>query len=191
MTSHRIRTLIVFAVGACLGAVAHAVLSHSAQPVNAQVAKAAPDAQKLAAEIKTIQGKLPSQSHTMQDVSYHFGNLWFAGQHENWPLAKFYWEETDSHLNWAVRVIPVRKDNAGKDVKLGEILEAFENGPLKQLGEAIATHDKAGFEKAYRDSLTTCYDCHKAADKPYLRPQVPTRPESPIVNFNPSADWPQ
>ena len=45
----------------------------------------------LAAKVKTVEGKLPSQSHTMQDVSYHFGNLWFAGQHENWDLAEFYW----------------------------------------------------------------------------------------------------
>jgi len=174
-----------------LGAAAQAILSKSAQPVHAQVTKSVPDVPELAAEIAAIKGKLPSQSHTMQDVSYHFGNLWFAGRHENWPLAEFYWSETRSHLHWAVRVIPVRKDNAGNDVHLGEILEAFENGPLKQLGQAITTHDKAGFDKAYRVSMATCYDCHKAADKPYLRPQIPTQPESPIVNFDPAADWPK
>ena len=80
----------------------------------------------------------------MQDVSYHFSNLWFAGKHKNWDLANFYWSETRSHLHWAVRIIPVRKDNAGAEIKLVDILEGMENGPLKQLGEAIAAHDDCG-----------------------------------------------
>ena len=82
----------------------------------------------LAAEIETIKGKLTDQSHVMQDVSYHFSNLWFAGQHENWDLANFYASETKSHLHWAVRVIPVRKDNAGREVDLLPILQGMENG---------------------------------------------------------------
>lgn len=191
MTPNGLRTSVVLVIGLGLGMAAHALLFHTAQPVHAQVAKSAPDVQTLAARVKTIEGKLPSQSHTMQDVSYHFGNLWFAGQHENWPLAEFYLSEAKSHLHWAVRVIPVRKDNAGNDVHLAEILEAFENGPLKQLEESITAHDKNAFKKTYRESLATCYDCHKASDKPYLRPQIPTAPESPIVNFDPAADWPR
>ena len=35
-----------------------------------------------------------------------------------------------------------------------------------------------------------CYACHKAVDKPYLRPQVPTEPASRIINFDPKANWP-
>ena len=127
----------------------------------------------------------------MQDVGYHFSNLWFAGQHENWDLANFYWSETRSHLRWAVRVIPKRKDNAGQEVDLIAILAGFENGPLKQLQEAITGHDKAAFEKTYRTSMETCYSCHKAADKPFLRLQIPTRPETPIMNFDPHANWPR
>ena len=38
--------------------------------------------------------------------------------------------------------------------------------------------------------LTVCYSCHKAADKPYLRPQVPTEPATRLINFDPKADWP-
>jgi hypothetical protein len=145
----------------------------------------------LAAEIATIKGKLPSQSHAMQDVSYHFANLWFAGQHENWDLAEFYWAETLSHLNWAIRIIPLRKDNAGRDVDVKAILEGFANGPLKELHDSIAAHDKAAFTDRYRTTLESCYSCHKAADKPFLRPQIPDRPESPLINFDPNATWPR
>jgi len=46
----------------------------------------------------------------MADVGAHFTNLWFAGDHANWPLAQFCLDETKSHLRWAVRIIPKRKD---------------------------------------------------------------------------------
>ena len=191
MASAGFRTLVVLLIGVVVGAAGHVFLSDSTQPALAQAAKSAPDLADLAAEIETIKGKLPSQSHTMQDVSYHFCNLWFAGEQENWALAEFYWEETLSHLHWAVRVIPVRKDNKGNPVDLRPILEGFENGSLHQLHDAIVAKNKATFEKQYRTSLETCYGCHKASDKPYLRPQIPERPETPIINFDPQATWPQ
>jgi hypothetical protein len=73
-------------------------------------ADVAADMTALKADIARLKGIVPDQSHAMKDVAYHFANLWFAAQHENWPLAEFYWAETRSHLRWAVRIIPVRKD---------------------------------------------------------------------------------
>ena len=49
---------------------------------------------------------LPDQSHVMKDIAYHFSNLWFAAQAQNWPLAGFYLNETRSHLKWAVSPAP-------------------------------------------------------------------------------------
>src|SRR3954471_23300093 len=191
MSSRAFRNFAIFALGACVGATAYAVLSNADHTAIAQAAKATPDLQSLAAEIEAIKGKLPDQSHVMQDVSYHFSNLWFAAQQGNWPLAKFYLDETRSHLRWAVRIIPKRKDNAGQEIDLQSILQAFENSPWKQMDDAIVAKDKAEFEKKYRFALKTCYPCHKAADKPFIRPQIPTRPETPIINFDPAAKWPQ
>jgi hypothetical protein len=91
----------------------------------------------LAAEIKALRELIPDQAHIMADVGYHFTNLWFAGEAENWPLAAFYLGETKSHLRWAVRWKPIRKDNAGRDVNLPNILEAFENSQLTQLQQAV------------------------------------------------------
>src|SRR5271154_6766011 len=101
--------------------------------------------ENLAARVKALEDLLPSQSHLMADVGDHFTNLWFAGQAENWPLADFYLGETRSHLHGAVRRIPVRKDNTGHDVKLEDILQAFENGPLKPLKGAIDGKDRPAF----------------------------------------------
>ena len=33
-----------------------------------------------------------------------------------------------------------------------------------------------------------CYSCHTAADKPYLRLQIPTEPASRIINFDSEAN---
>lgn len=150
-----------------------------------------PTLQSLTAEIESIKGRLPDQAHAMAYVGYQFSNLWFAGQKANWPLADFYWKETKSHLNWAVRIIPKRKDNAGREIDLVAILQALENTPLKQLGDAISAKDKSNFDNAYRATLEGCYACHKASDKPFIRPQVPSQPDANIVNFEPTADWPK
>jgi hypothetical protein len=146
--------------------------------------------ENLLPRVQALEGLLPSQSHMMADVGDHFTNVWFAGRAHNWPLADFYLSETRSHLRWAVRRIPIRKDNRGQDVNLVKILEAFENAQLTALKQAIDRKDSSGFETTYKESLTICYSCHKAADKPYLRPQVPTEPASRIMNFDPEASWP-
>lgn len=194
-----VRPLGMLCLGAALGvALSFALgdprglfLAQAKDAPEKNVAPKLPDAAALAAELETIKGKLPDQSHAMADVGYHFTNLWFAGKKENWPLAEFYWKETKSHLAWAVRIIPKRKDSAGKEIDLGAILKSLENSPLKQVGEAISAKDRKAFEKAYRFTLEGCYACHKASDKPYIHPQVPTAPEAQIVNFDPKADWPK
>jgi hypothetical protein len=187
----RVMALLLLSIGACLGAALYGVLSPSAAPAVAQAPSDEPRVRDLVSELETIKGKLPDQAHAMQDVGYHFTNLWFAGQHKYWELANFYWLETRSHLRWATRIIPVRKDNAGNDVDVQAILQAFENGPLKLLAEAIAAKDVAAFEKEYRSALEGCYACHKASDKPFIRLHIPTQPEAAIINFNPDARWPK
>lgn len=137
--------------------------------------------------VKTLEDKASDQAHAMVSVAYHFDNLWFAGGHENWPLAQFYWNETRSHLRWAVRIIPVRKDSAGAEIKLTEILDALENTPLAKLQATIDRQDRDAFDAAYKETLEGCYACHKAVEKPYLRLQVPTHPAEPMIQFEPDS----
>lgn len=161
-------------------------LAQAQQPVRQKT-----DLATLHVEVERLKQVVPDQAHAMQDVDYHFTNLWFAANQSNWELAQFYFNETRSHLRWAVRIIPVRKDNAGREVKLQDILESLENGPLKQLDESIKTKDREKFVAAYDFTLTNCYGCHKAVEKPYLRPRIPDHPSSAMMNFDPNATWPQ
>jgi len=191
MIHDRVHSLGLLLAGGVLGAAGYAFFTGGEPAARAAAEKPAPTLESLAADVEVLKAKATDQSHVMKDVSEHFGNLWFAAQADNWPLADFFLSETHSHLKWAVRVIPKRKDNAGKEVDLVSILQAVENSPLKQLEVAVKAKDKVAFEKAYRFMIEGCYSCHKAADKPYLHPQIPTRPETAVLNFDPKADWPK
>jgi hypothetical protein len=191
MKTRNLTSLMLLAGGTLIGTAGHSLMSVATSKALAQPAAPGLDAAAIAAELEAIKGKLTDQSHVMTDVAYHFTNLWFAVQGGHWDLANFYATETRSHLHWAVRVIPKRKDSAGKEIDLEALLQAFENAPLKQVQDAIAAKDKTAFEKAYRFSLETCYACHKAADKPFLRPQIPTAPAVSNINFDPAATWPK
>jgi hypothetical protein len=174
------------AAGVLIGVVAsQGSRVHNSQSAQADDAVGAPSAALAAvqSDIETIKGKLSGQAHVMMDVAYHFRNLWFAAQRGNWPLAEFYFNETRSHLRWAVRVIPVRKDSLGRDVQLGPILEAFENSDLKLLEDALKAKDREEFVAAYERALTGCYTCHQASDKAYLTLKVPDHPAEALVEF--------
>jgi hypothetical protein len=139
----------------------------------------------LKADVERLKGMLPDQAHAMKDVGYHFANLWFAAQHKNWPLAEFYWAETRSHLRWAVRIIPVRKAPQGQDIRLTDILDPIEQTALEEVHKTIREQSGEQFPKAYQQMLESCYGCHVAVGKPFLRLQIPRQPEVPIIRFEP------
>jgi len=162
------------------------VAQSPATPGAKESAGAASELASLRAEVNRLKGVVPDQSHAMKDVAYHFANLWFAGQKANWPLAEFYWSETRSHLRWAVRIIPVRKDPQGNEIRLTEILDPIDQTQLQHVGDAIKAGDSAKFVESYQQMLESCYACHLTAGKPFLRLQVPQRPEVPIIRFEPA-----
>ncbi|HLY10740.1 MAG TPA: hypothetical protein VKW04_15665 [Planctomycetota bacterium] len=145
----------------------------------------ADDLTALRADVARLKGLVPDQSHAMADVGFHFTNLWFAGQNENWPLATFYSDELRSHLRWAVRIIPKRKDAEGREIDLGGILGGLETSTLKDLAEAIKAKEKEKFVAAYKAQMEGCMACHRATNKPYLRLHVPERPDAGIIEFRP------
>ena len=108
----RVVAVSVIALVAGIGAgLAHRVAEPAEQGGSADQAA---EIARLKDEVERLKGMVPDQSHVMKDVAYHFSNLWFAGQAQNWPLAAFYLNETRSHLRWAVRVRPVRQTTAGQ-----------------------------------------------------------------------------
>jgi hypothetical protein len=142
----------------------------------------------LKAQLDALQHLVPDQAHAMADVDYHFSNLWFAAQNANWPLAEFYLGETRSHLNWAVRIRPVRRLSSGREFDLRSVLQGVEASGLADLKGAIGKQDRKGFEAAYRETIAQCHGCHTAAEKPYLLPHVPESPATRMIELRPKGN---
>jgi hypothetical protein len=144
------------------------------------------DAGEPQMDLRTIVERLPDQAHVMTDVAYHFANLWFAADKQNWPLADYYLRQTRAHLKWAVQIHQVRKLSDGTSVDLKAILAAVDKSSLAEVGKAIADKDAVKFKAAYRQTLGGCYTCHAASERPYLRLQIPTAPSASNINFDPN-----
>ena len=145
----------------------------------------------ISADVAHLKETQPSQSHTMMDVGFHTANMWFAAQARNWPLTRFYFNETRQHIRWTIRVRPIRKDPNGQPVDLKSIFDAIDSSTFETLKDAIEQKDAAAFNAAYTRTLESCYACHKACGLPFLRPMVPTMGPQPIINLDPAARWPE
>ena len=139
------------------------------------------------ADVERLKTLVPSQSHSMADVGYHWANLWFAAEQHNWPLAEFYFNESRQHIQWTIRIRPIRKDLEGRDVDLKTIFDAVDTSTLAAVKLAIAEKDRVKFVSAYKVALDGCYSCHKASGKPFLRPIVPRAPGQAILDFAPDS----
>ena len=184
-----IRKLYSLVVGAALAGLLIFVWH---RPAHAQQREGAPDpAATMQADVAHLKELVPPVSHPMIDVSYNASNLWFAGQKKNWPLAAYFLGETRNRMRWAIRLNPAPKGPTGEVVDMKATVDGIENGSFATLKQAIDNKNSAAFETAYKHMLEDCYSCHKAANRPYLRPMIPTAPPQTIINYDPAASWPQ
>jgi hypothetical protein len=133
----------------------------------------------------------PNLSHVMADVAFQYANLWYAGEAENWPLARFYYNETRGRIRWFLRLSPTAKTPDNEVVDLAGIFDGVDTSSLADVRKAIEAGDRVAFERTYRVMLESCYSCHKSVGRPYLRPMVPTEHPQSIINYSASADWPR
>jgi hypothetical protein len=176
-------------VGAALGGAAADYVFRSRTTANPGAQGV--DLQALQADVERLKSLVPTQSHAMVDVGYHWANLWFAAQQLNWPLARFNFNEARQHVRWTVAIRPVRKGPDGQDVNVQSIWDGIEPSSFAAVDIAIDQEDFAEFEKEYRAAVETCYSCHKSVGLPHLRPAIPTAPATTVINFDPKAVWPQ
>jgi hypothetical protein len=191
------RSLIILACGFLLGVVADRMGATSAiaPVVAAQQARGAappPTLESLAADVAQLKAITPSNSHIMMDVQFHWTNLWFAAQKKDWAFAQYQFNEMRGHIQWLMRKSPTIKsqvDNTDVDVK--SIFDAIDTSSLADVKTAIEKKDSVRFAAAYKTMEESCYSCHKAVGRPYLRPQIPTAPAQTVINLDPNATWPE
>jgi len=186
------RVLSLLACGAVIGGLLTSQHQRSAVVTLAAQGQPPADLAALQAELAAVKSIAPTQSHVMADVAIQFGNLWFAAQRKNWPLATYYLGETRGRLNWAVRINPtVKAQVTAEPIDIKGIFDGVDTGAIAPLRATIDKKDSVQFVAAYKVMLESCYACHKSIGRPYLRPQIPTATTQPIINVDPAAAWPQ
>jgi hypothetical protein len=193
---------IVLACGIAIGAILATAAGSSAAaqgqaPAPAGRAAAAPppppDMKTLAADVERLKALVPSNSHIMMDVQWHWTNLWFAGQAKNWSLAAYQFNEARGHIQWLIKKSPIIRSSGPnrEDVDIEGIFGGIDTSSLMDVKTAIDMKDSAKFATAYRTMLESCYSCHKAVGRPYMRPMIPKTQVQAILNMDPNADWPK
>ncbi len=183
--------LTALVLGAIVGgmAVEYWLTTRAVSPAVAQTT-AAPSAD-VVADVARLKSLLPTQSHIMIDVAYHWANLWFAADKKHWLLARYLFDEARQSVRWAVLLRPVRKLPDGGTVDVKGIFDGIDPSAFATVQLAIEDKDSAAFAMAYKQALEACYACHKAIGRPELRPMIPTAPPTTILNFDPNAKWPE
>jgi hypothetical protein len=125
--------------------------------------------------LKKLEAASPGVGQLMTEAELHFAKLYFAGQARNWDLARFERGELEEALLTATALRPEERG-----VNISGIMDAFTNGPLKSMQEAIDVYDQPMFRKAYQDSVMMCNACHNATGRPFIVITVPTNP--PVFN---------
>ena len=185
-----IKALVVFLCGALIGGLVVWRISALGQTSTKDQAKAETpkiDLTALNNDVARLKSITPSNSHIMEDVSFHYSNLWFAGQKKNWPLAMFYYNETRNHIRWLLQKNPTTKTPEGEVVNLQGIFDGLDTSSLATLKKSIEDKNIDEFTQAYKLMLDGCYSCHKSAGRPYLRPVIPTVPPQSIISYSPEA----
>jgi len=77
------------------------------------------------------------------------------------------------------------------DVDVKSIFDAVDTTSLADVKAAIEKKDSVRFAATYKKMLESCYSCHKAVGRPYLRPQIPTAQAQTVINLDPNATWPE
>jgi hypothetical protein len=188
-----LKTVLVFVCGILIGGLVVWKLTALGQATAKDQAKTETpnvDLTALNNDVARLKSITPSNSHIMEDVAFHYSNLWFAGQKKNWPLAMFYYTETRNHIRWLLQKNPTTKTPQGEVVDLQGIFDGIDTSSLQMLKKSIEDKNIDEFTPAYKLMLESCYACHKSAGRPYLRPMVPTVAPQSIINYSPEASWP-
>ena len=178
------KQLVALVIGAIIGGMAVEYwLTRQVERPAAQTS--APVSGDVAADVASLKSVLPTQSHTMTSVGYHWANLWFAAEKRNWPLARFFFDEARSHMRWTILIRPVRQLPDGGTVDVKALFNAYDISALAAVQLAIEDESHETFVETYKQALAGCHQCHVASAKPYLRVIIPSVPPSTLITFDP------
>ncbi len=105
----------------------------------------------------------PGLGRLMPEVSRRYWVLYYAALGGNWELAAF-------QLRQIVHLFQIGSTTRPK---MAKHLEAFRVGTLEPLAKTIEEHDAQGFERTYREGITSANHFHGILKHPEVRWRLP------------------
>lgn len=115
----------------------------------------------------------------MVETGYRYGELYWAGQDQNWEYASYQLEKIRTAIANGVERRPRRAASA-------RMIE----GALEAVEGAIEAGDAAGFASAVTTLTSTCNACHRAEQVPFIQVRPPAQRASPVYLTPPAAPEP-
>src|SRR5690606_30885844 len=112
---------------------------------------------------------VPGFGEFMNTIQLHHAKLWFAGNNENWALAKYEIDEMKETFDDLEKYVTDRPE-----VKQIPMISPA----LDSMEQAIASQKQGRFQSAYLLLTNTCNNCHRATDHAF---NVITMPSAPPV----------
>lgn len=133
----------------------------------------------LRQEVNSLHNSMPGLGEYMTSIQLHMAKLWYAGKASNWRLMDY----EEGEVAEAMECASNASDTAGiQNVNVHGVLESLEHSVVPPIKESIGKHDQTSFLKSYKILLSTCNDCHRAADHSFIRITIPE--SAPVSNQN-------
>ena len=130
---------------------------------------------ELEKQVKQLEMAMPGAGEVMSATQLHFGKLSYAVDAKNWKLAAFEIDEVKENIEKAAAMRP--EENG---VRLGGVVDAFEQTQIARLSAAVERHDPAEFRWGYVEAIEVCNSCHRVTGRPFIVIIEPTGP--PVSN---------
>jgi hypothetical protein len=144
----------------------------------------ATSAAALEAQISQLKAAIddlkPGLGEIMGVIQQHHAKLYYAGAKANWPLADYELSEIEESLDDAVKFNPTFKG-----APVADLVPSLTKASLAEVHKAIEKKDKRSFLEAYNALSSSCSNCHKAANHPFVQIQVPTDAQFSDQKFTP------
>ncbi|HSI76694.1 MAG TPA: hypothetical protein VK957_12390 [Lunatimonas sp.] len=121
-------------------------------------------------KLEEVAHQLGGFSRTMVEVGYRYGELYWAGEDENWKYADHQLEHIMEAMEDGLKRRPVRAVSAVE----------FMEKTIPEMEEAIASEDKDSFLAGYKTFTAGCNACHAKEGEGFIVIQQPLTRLSPV-----------
>lgn len=105
----------------------------------------------------------PGLGRLMPEISRRYWILYYAAHGDNWELAHHQWKQLTHLFKMGSTLRPKHEKN----------LNAFQNGTMRPMADAIAVRDWAAFNQAFRAGIESANKFHEITGHPEIRWTLP------------------